>query len=470
MKSQFAYEEEIASTRDRRMAWWRESRYGMFIHYGLYSQTERQEWVQAYDNIPVEEYEKLADSFAPKAGCCREWAEFAKKAGMKYMVMTTRHHEGFSLWDSQANPYNSVKLGPGRDLVAEFVEACREFDLKIGFYSSLMDWHHPDSWRCAFDNGARNRFVQYIEDLNVELLSNYGTIDVLWYDVPEPLQSHEGWNSLERNQRLRALQPDIIINNRSRLDEDFGTPEGQIRAEDRDWEACMTFNDISWGYIDSEQARPYSHNEQQILKMLQTCCMHGGNLLLNIGPTPDGSVPAEAVEPLSRVGAWLEENGEAVYGKLVKRTSGIDAFFDPSFDGNILSPPSRKGNTIYLWNLIWPPNGMLHVGGYFEAPKTARLLRDGTPLKIAQDGQRFQILGLPEQRPDPHCGVTIIALEFENSPRYRFASYYPQLNRGTDPNAEPDAAVPSMCLLDHTPSAQEQNNCMNKPNIVVISP
>jgi alpha-L-fucosidase len=274
------YEAHLADTRDQRMAWWREARYGMFIHYGLYSQTGRQEWVMAYDNIPVAEYEQLAASFAPKKGCCREWAALAKQAGMKYMVLTTRHHEGFSLWDSSANPYNSVNLGPKRDLVAEFVEACREFDLRIGFYSSLMDWHHPDSWRCAFDNEARNRFVQYIEDLNVELLSNYGKIDILWYDVPQPLQSAEGWNSLERNQKLRALQPEIIINDRSRLPEDFGTPEENIQASDRDWEACMTFNGLSWGYIDSEQAGPYSYNAPQILKMLQNCCAHGGNLLL----------------------------------------------------------------------------------------------------------------------------------------------------------------------------------------------
>lgn len=167
------YERAITATRDERMAWWREARFGMFIHYGLYSLLGRQEWVMAHENQPVEEYEKLADQFHPKPGAPREWAALARKAGMKYMVLTTRHHEGFSLWDSQVNPYNSVNHGAGRDVVKEFVEACREFDLKIGFYSSLADWHHPDSWQCAFDSGARARFCGYIKELNRELLTQY---------------------------------------------------------------------------------------------------------------------------------------------------------------------------------------------------------------------------------------------------------------------------------------------------------
>ena len=274
--SRSEYEEHIAQTRDARMDWWRKARFGMFVHFGLYSQLGRNEWVQTLENIPVDEYAKLADTFNPKPGAPREWAKLAKAAGMKYMVLTTRHHEGFSLWDSKANPFNSVNYGPHRDIVREFVDACREFDLKIGFYSSLMDWHHPDGWRCAFDSEARKRFTDYIEALNTELLTNYGKIDILWYDVSCPMESWEGWNSLERNQRLRALQPDIIINNRSCLAEDFGTPEGHIKAEDRDWEACMTFNDISWGYVDAEQALPHAYTAPRILKITRDssviCC------------------------------------------------------------------------------------------------------------------------------------------------------------------------------------------------------
>lgn len=435
MKPKYQYEKELAGTRDQRMQWWREARFGMFIHYGLYSQPGHQEWAMAWENIPVEEYEKRAEHFAPKPDAAREWAALAKKAGMKYMVLTTRHHDGFSLWDSQANPYNSVNLGPGRDLVQEFVDACREFDLKIGFYSSVMDWHHPDSWRCALDSEARDRFNRYLEALNIELLSKYGKIDILWYDVPQPHASPEGWNSLEMNQHLRALQPHLIINDRSRLDEDFGTPEEHIKPTDRDWEACMTFNGISWGYVDSEQALPYSYNAQGILKMLQTCCEKGGNLLLNIGPTPDGSVPQEAVEPLTRVGRWLEENGEAAYGKLdknVPQRDDVDQFFNPSFGGNGLCDVSKKGKTVYLWNRIWPKNGELTIGGYFDSPRSVRLLKDATPLEFEHLGNRILIRNLPEAVPDAHARVSVIAIEFNNEPRYCFASHYPQLHRGED--------------------------------------
>lgn len=325
------YEAQVAQSRDKRMQWWREARFGMFVHYGLYSQIGRNEWCMALENIPVAEYEKLAGTFCPKPGAPREWAQLAKAAGMKYMVLTTRHHEGFSLWDSKANPFNSVNYGPHRDIVREFVEACREFDLKIGFYSSLMDWHHPDGGRAAYDSAARKRFNDYIEALNTELLTQYGKIDILWYDVPAPMEHYEGWNSLEMNQRLRALQPHIIINDRSRLSEDFGTPEEHVTASDRDWEACMTFNGISWGYVDTQQASAYAYNAQRILRMLNTCSNGCGNLLLNIGPAPDGSVPEDAVEPLTKVGQWLKRNGEAAYGL---KKSGRGGWLSQPYGGN----------------------------------------------------------------------------------------------------------------------------------------
>ena len=149
------YLSQLDASRDQRMGWWREARFGMFIHYGLYSILGRQEWAMAQENIPLSEYEQLAHSFMPQLGAPRRWAQLAKEAGMKYMVLTTRHHEGFSLWDSKVNPFNSVNFGPKRDIVREFVDACHEFGLKIGFYSSLMEWRHPDSWRCAFDPDAR---------------------------------------------------------------------------------------------------------------------------------------------------------------------------------------------------------------------------------------------------------------------------------------------------------------------------
>ncbi len=417
------YEKWTAETRDARMGWWREARFGMFVHYGLYSQVGRNEWVMSLENYPISEYEKLANTFSPKPGAPREWARLAKKAGMKYMVLTTRHHEGFSLWDSKVNPYNSVNFGPHRDIVREFVDACREFDLKIGFYSSLMDWHHPDGWRSAFDSQARLRFNAYLTELNRELMTNYGKIDILWYDVAEPMNNWEGWDSLERNQMVRALQPDIIIDNRSRMDEDFGTPEEHLTAENRDWEACMTFNGISWGYVDSAQAAPYSYNAQRILKMLNTVTSGGGNLLLNIGPMPDGSVPAEAQEPLAAVGSWLAENGQAVYGKQTKTkfhaASGV-------------AGTSSDGKNVYLWNWIWPSGGEMAIGGFMSPVRAVRLLKDGSPLEFEQRGHRILLKNLPATPPDAHAGITVVQLEFESEPTFHFASYFPQLHGGVD--------------------------------------
>ncbi|MBQ0125192.1 MAG: alpha-L-fucosidase, partial [Clostridiales bacterium] len=179
------YDEMTEATREERLAWFKEARLGMFIHYGLFSMLEGGEWVQVQENYTPEEYAKFASKFAPKEGCCDEWCALAKKMGANYAVMTTRHHEGFSLWNSKVNPYNSYNAC-GRDLVKEFTDACRKYDLKIGLYSSVMDWHHPDGGICAYDTDARKRFTDYIEALNVELLSNYGKIDVLWYDMPWP--------------------------------------------------------------------------------------------------------------------------------------------------------------------------------------------------------------------------------------------------------------------------------------------
>ena len=417
------YERWTAETRDARMKWWREARFGMFVHYGLYSQLGQHEWAMSLGNFPIAEYEKLAESFSVKLGAPREWAALAKKAGMKYMVMTTRHHEGFSLWDSKANPYNSVNHGPKRDIVREFVDACREFDLGIGFYSSLMDWHHPDSWRCAYDAAARARFLEFIEAMNTELLTQYGKIDILWYDVPRPMEHWEGWDSVARNQRLRKLQPDLIINNRSLLDEDFGTPEEHVTPSDRDWEACMTFNGISWGYVDSAQAGPYSYNAHRIVRMLQTCAGGCGNLLLNIGPTPDGGVPPEAIEPLEAVGRWLAKNGEGVYGTMDR---------DQSFKYSGVCGTSRSGKTVYLWNWIWPESGTLYLGGIQTPVARVRIVGSGTDVAFRQEGHRVILEGLPARSPDDVLGIAMIAIEFTGDPANVARSYYPQLHQGED--------------------------------------
>ena len=232
--------------REQRMKWWHEARFGMFIHWGLYSMLGRHEWAMENEGIPVAEYEQLAKQFKPKPNAARDWARLAKQAGQKYMVMTTKHHEGFCHFDSKLTDYCAPKQGPGRDLVKEYVEAARAEGLRVGFYYSLMDWHHPDGARCATDEAARRRFVDYIHGQIRELLTNYGKIDVLWYDVSWPLDA-AGWESEKMNAMVFQLQPEIIVNNRNELQGDFATPEQRITADQRAWESCMTMND-SWGY------------------------------------------------------------------------------------------------------------------------------------------------------------------------------------------------------------------------------
>ena len=202
--------------------------FGMFVHWGTYSVLGRHEWAMEMEGIPWSEYAPLAQQFKPRPNAAREWARLAKRAGMKYMVMTTKHCEGFCNFDTKFTDYCAPRQGPGRDLVKEYVEAARAEGLRVGFYYCLMDWHHPDGARCAEDEDARRRFIEYGHGQIRELCSNYGKIDILWYDVPWPLDA-DGWESRKMNRMVRKLQPDILINNRSGLPEDFGTPEQQER-------------------------------------------------------------------------------------------------------------------------------------------------------------------------------------------------------------------------------------------------
>src|SRR5438067_53996 len=216
--------------RARRMQWWHAAKFGMFIHWGLYSARGRHEWAMEDEAIPIKDYEQLAAQFKPKLNAPRDFARLARAAGQKYMVMTTKHHEGFCLFDTKLTNYCAPKQGPGRDLVREYVEAARAEGLRVGFYYSLMDWHHPDGARCATDEAARRRFVDYTHGLIRELMTNYGKIDVLWYDVSWPLEA-AGWESEKMNEMVFRLQPDIIVNNRNKLPGDFSTPKQRIEAE-----------------------------------------------------------------------------------------------------------------------------------------------------------------------------------------------------------------------------------------------
>ena len=395
------YLAQTAATRPERIRWWQEARFGMFIHWGLYAQLGRHEWVMNRERIPIADYERLAGTWKPKERPAREWAALAKQAGMQYMVMTTKHHEGFCLWDTQQTDYNAVQHGPGRDLVQEFVDACREFDLKIGFYYSLMDWHHPDGALCATDEAARRRFLDFTQGCVRELMSNYGHIDILWYDVSWPLKSPELWESVQMSSVARALQPHILINNRAQLDEDFGTPEEHVTAAEagRAWEACMTFNG-SWGYM---PISPDWRSTREVLDMLRTAAAGQGNLLLNIGPTPDGSVPPEATERLAAAGQWIAQNGEALYGQ-VDRVDRDRVEWLPTGAWTI------KGNTAYFWCTRWPGRELV-IGGLQTKVNHASFLANGQPIAFEQTENRLVLKNLPYHDPDPIAGVTVIKLE-----------------------------------------------------------
>jgi alpha-L-fucosidase len=385
--------------RARRMKWWHEARFGMFIHWGLYSVLGRHEWVMENEGIPVAEYAPLAKQFKPKPNAARAWAKLAKQAGQKYMVMTTKHHEGFCNFDTKTTDYCAPKQGPGRDLVREYVDAVRAEGLRVGFYYSLMDWHHPDGARCAQDEAARKRFVEYIHTHVRELMTNYGKVDVLWYDVSWPLDA-AGWESERMNKMVFELQPDIIVNNRNKLPGDFSTPEQRITAEKegRAWESCMTLNN-SWGF---QKADDDWKSSRQVIRNLITCAKDKGNYLLNIGPRPDGSIPEESVSILTEVGEWMARNGESIYQSDTCQPGRSNY---ASF--------SRKGNTLYMHVHFWPGETVA-LSGLQTSVKSAKLLASGKNVEVHQDKFRVRFTGLPTTAPDHP--LTTIAIECEAEP------------------------------------------------------
>ena len=383
--------------RDRRMQWWHQARFGMFIHFGLYSVLGRHEWAMEEEGIPVAEYQLLAKQFNPAPHAAGAWARLAKTAGMKYMVMTTKHHEGFCQFDTKLTDYCAPKQAAGRDLVAEYIEAAKSEGMRFGFYYSLMDWHHPDGARCRNDEAARRRFVDYIHGQVRELCSNYGKVDVLWYDVDWPL-SPEGWESVAMNKMVRQLQPDILINNRAGIPEDFTTPEQEIRASSSPWEACMTMND-SWGY---QRADDGWKSPKTIVRNLITCARDGGNYLLNIGPRPDGSIPQPSIEILTAVGKWMDAHGELIHHAepcQVKHSEFANF--------------TRRGNNLYIHAYFWPGDE-LAVGGLQQRVLSAKLYATGQPVQFEQERFRVRFTGLPKTAPDPIA--TVLAVECDGEP------------------------------------------------------
>lgn len=337
----------VKEERNKRAEWFMHDRFGLFIHWGLYCIPAVREWKRSEECMPKEEYNKYFEAFNPVDYDPKEWARLAKRAGMKYAVLTVKHHEGFCLFDSQYTDFKSTNTPCGRDLVREFAQAFREAGLKVGFYYSLFDWYHPDyhhfgdlyhpmrnneayrDYKYDFD-----RYLTYMHNQIRELLTNYGKVDLFWFDNSYGDMVGEKWKATELVGMMRTLQPEILINNRLECNAsakgsigtdsptayagDFVAPEQIIppagilddAGEPLPWEACCTMNN-NWGYVNE----PHSYKSVRcLLHKLVECVSKGGNLLLNVGPTARGRLPKEAVATLSGLGDWFEDYAQSIFG------------------------------------------------------------------------------------------------------------------------------------------------------------
>jgi alpha-L-fucosidase len=396
--------------RRRRMRWWHEARFGMLATYGLHSHPSMLSAEDMYwARIPVRRYERLVRDFRPRPDATRLWAALAKKAGMKYVVFVAKHDDGYCLWDTEQTGFNSVRTGPKRDLVRECVEACREFGLRVGIYFCLNEWRHPDCVRAAANKRARRNYLDFVQGCIRELMTNYGRIDVFWPDYPAAMKTPELWESEKTVAMVRGLQPDIIINNRLLLPEDFGTPEGHIARQDRAWESCMTLTGTGlWGW--REEPEEDWASPRAIVEMLRQVTGGAGNLLLDFGPAPDGTPPPHVEERLLQVGRWLEGNEEAVYGVVdpVEREH-----FHPWLK---YGRWTRKGNVAYFWCRHWRGRELVIVDEK-TAVKRISFLKTGRTVKFDWQPGKLVLKGLPERDPDPIAHTTVFKIEFADTPK-----------------------------------------------------
>lgn len=381
--------------------WFSDLRFGVFVHWGLYSIAARGEWLMMIERWSNEEYAELVKEFHPREDAARLWVDAASQAQAEYMVMTTRHHDGFCLFDSSVSEFSSVNSPAKRDYVADYVRACRNAGMKVGLYYSLADWRIPTHRGDELIPENMERLRTQVREQVRELLTNYGKIDILWYDGAFSYNEkgirwggdNADWKTGEVNALARKLQPGIAINNRSGTPEDFSTPEQHIQAAEpgRAWEACMTMND-SWGYHagDHNWKAPY-----ELIHNIVTCSSGGGSYLLNIGPKADGSVPEESKDRLRVIGEWLRAYGGTIHGaEGVATPCGF--------------PMMRKGNTLYLHQFLWrgPEMRFTHCPG---TVRRAWLVKSGAEAQFTQNGDVVFLSGLPEAPEDPVD--TVIAVE-----------------------------------------------------------
>ena len=387
-------------------AWFTEARFGMFVHYGLYSILGREAWAMYFEKIPAVQYNRLAQQFRADKFDAEALAQLAKRAGAKYMVFVARHHDGFCLWNTQTTAFNSVQAPAGRDLVREYVEACRRADLKVGIYYSVMSWQWPAifSGPETDPEGWRAMVAETHEQVR-ELMSAYGKIDYLWYDgcvVPglgdESIRA-KLWRSRELNRMVRRLQPEILINDRAGLPEDVTTPEQNLTPAPRGrlWECCQTIGDF-WGW------NPEDRNLKSVTDLINQlifCARYGGNFLLNVGLRGSGSVPDEQLERMEAIGRWMSVNGQAIRGS--QRTAYTEA-------NHILGAATCHDRTLYFHVSEWPQFPAV-VAGIRSKIRSVRLLGSERDLGFEQKADGTAILhGFPDPAPLSAPQVVVLAL------------------------------------------------------------
>jgi alpha-L-fucosidase len=428
---------ETDEHKTQRLQWWTDARFGMFIHWGLYSQAARHEWVKKNERMTNEEYQKYFEQFNPDLYNPSEWAKMAKAAGMKYAVITSKHHEGFCLFDSKFTDYKATNTPVRKDLLKEWVNAFRAEGLKVGFYYSLLDWHHPDytidrnhpqsagtdQEYDALNKGRdMNRYRQYLKDQVREVLTNYGKIDIIWLDFSFPNNPHgksrKDWDSENLLRMVRELQPGIIVNDRLDLDDvdggwDFKSPEQykprewvQVNGKKVPWEACQTFSG-SWGYYRDEMSWK---DNKQLIELLVETVSKGGNLLLNVGPTARGTIDSRAQDRLAAIGGWMKVNSRSVYGC----TQAPPEFKAPPNSLLTYNPTAKR---LYVHLLDWPMD-QITLEGYAGKVRYAQFLHDAS--EIIMTGRKNTtwmdeksnageiVLHLPITR--PHTEIPVIEL------------------------------------------------------------